>query len=171
MLFSDFRASGPINIPTPLILALKMFSHADAVMNVYPFAVSWYLISLLWMYLHSCMHIMPMLLSIANATRSVSCPILRLNIAIYIVRLHFSNSCFSLSSVAVFRTLMSGLQRQQDAPLFFTCAKSEGVWRGGFSVGHGNLSMAVLILIYGSHTYKWAAVVPRSNYLILAVKL
>ena len=41
----------------------------------------------------------------------------------------------------------------------------------GFSVGPGNLSMAVFILIYRSHSYRWAAIVPRSNYLILAVEL
>ena len=37
-------------------------------------------------------------------------------------------------------------------------------------VGHGNLSMAVFILIYRSHPYRWVAVVSRSNYLILGVK-
>ena len=41
---------------------------------------------------------------------------------------------------------------------------------GGLSVGHGNLSMAVFILIYRSHAYTWAAVVPQSNYFILIVE-
>ena len=30
--------------------------------------------------------------------------------------------------------------------------------------GHGYLSMAVFILIYRSHSYRWAAVVPRSKW-------
>ena len=104
MLFSDFRAHGPINIPTPPIGALIEFFHADAVAGIYPLPVSWYLISLLWVYLCFCMHIMSMLWSIADAISSNSCPILfkvlTLNGAICIVRLHFSNFC--LSSVADF---------------------------------------------------------------------
>ena len=32
------------------------------------------------------------------------------------------------------------------------------------SVGHGYLSMAVFILIYRSHSYRWAAVVPQLNW-------
>ena len=32
-------------------------------------------------------------------------------------------------------------------------------------MGHGYLSKAVFILIYRSHSYRWAAVVPRSNWL------
>ena len=37
------------------------------------------------------------------------------------------------------------------------------------STGHGYLSMAVFILIYRSHSYRWAAVVPRSNWLSWAL--
>ena len=33
-----------------------------------------------------------------------------------------------------------------------------------FSTSHGYLSMAVFILIYWSHSYRWAAVVPQSNW-------
>ena len=36
MLFSDFRARGLISIPTPPIVALTEFSHADAKTNVHP---------------------------------------------------------------------------------------------------------------------------------------
>ena len=32
------------------------------------------------------------------------------------------------------------------------------------SVGHGYLSMAVFILVYRCHSYRWAAVVPRPNW-------
>ena len=106
MLFSDFRARGPINIPTPPIIALTEFFLADAVANVHPLPVSWYLISSLWVYLCSCMHIMSMLWSITYPVSSGSCPILfkvlMLNVAIFIVCLHFSNFFFSLHSLADF---------------------------------------------------------------------
>ena len=104
VLFSDFRARGPISIPTPPIVALTEFFHANAVANVHPFPVSWYLISSLWVYLCSCMFIMSMLWSITDAVSSGNCPILwkvlMLYVAILIVSLHFSNFCFSLSSEA-----------------------------------------------------------------------
>ena len=37
MLLSDFWARGPISIPTPLIVALTEFFHADAVDNAYQY--------------------------------------------------------------------------------------------------------------------------------------
>ena len=40
MLFSDFRPGGPISIPTPPIVALTQFLHADAVASIYPLPVS-----------------------------------------------------------------------------------------------------------------------------------
>ena len=104
MLFSDFRAHGPISIPTPPIVSLTEFFHADTVASVHPLPVSWYSISSLCVYLCSCMHIMSMLWTIADAVSSSSCPILfkvlTLNVATCIVRLHFSNFC--LSSAANF---------------------------------------------------------------------
>ena len=39
-----------------------------------------------------------------------------------------------------------------------------------FIVDHGNLLMAVFILSYRSHCYRLVEVVPRLNYLILAIK-
>ena len=36
MLFSDFRAHGPISIPTSPIVALTDFSHAGAVASIHP---------------------------------------------------------------------------------------------------------------------------------------
>ena len=69
----------------------------------------------------------------------------------------------------IFRTLEPGLQPQLDAPLF-TRMKSTADWKCGLSVGHGYLSIAVFIIIYRSHPYRWAAVVPRSNQSILAIK-
>ena len=124
MLFSDFRARDSISIPTPPIVALTEFFHADAETNVHPFTVSWYLISLLWMYQCSCMHIISMLWSIAGAISFGSWPILfkvlTLNIAICIVRLNFSNFCFGLSSVADFSNIGLELQPQQGAPLFLS---------------------------------------------------
>ena len=39
MLFRDFRACGPISIPTPTFVALTEFFHADAVVSVHPLPV------------------------------------------------------------------------------------------------------------------------------------
>ena len=94
----------------------------------------------------------------ADAVSSGSCPILfrvlTLNIAICIVCLHFSS--FYLSSVADFSNT------EARAPT--SAKKSDVVYVCGLSVGHGYLSMAVFILIHRSHSYIWAAVVPRSNW-------
>ena len=40
MLFSDFRARGPIGIPTPPVVVLTAFFHADAVASVHPLPLS-----------------------------------------------------------------------------------------------------------------------------------
>ena len=160
MLLSVFNALGPISIPTPPTVALTEIFHADTVASVHPLPVSWYLISSMWVYRCSCMQIMSILCSTADAVSSGSWPILfevlTLNVAICIVCLHFSSFC--LSSVADFSNT------EARAPTFFTRAKSDAVYVCGLSVGHGYLSMAVFILIYRSHSYKWAAVVPRSNW-------
>ena len=125
MLFSDFRAHGPISILTPPITALTEFFHAVAVASIHPLPVSWYLISSLWLYRYFCMHIMSMLWSIADAVSSGSCPILfkvlTLNVTICIVHLHFSN--FYLSSVADFLNT----EASRTCP-FFTRVKSKVVW-------------------------------------------
>ena len=147
MLFSDFRARGPISIPTPPSVALTEFSHVDAVANVHPLPVLWYLISSLWVYLCSCMYIMSMLWFIADAVSSASYPILfkvlTLNVAICIVCLHFSNFCFSLSSVTDFSNTEASAPTSAGHAHFFTRTKSDVVWTGDLSVGHGNLLMAV----------------------------
>ena len=92
-------------------------------------------------------------MSMADAVRFGSCPILfkvlTLNVAICIVRLHFSNFC--LSSVVEFSNTEA---RPAGRAPFFTRAKSDAVWTCGLSVGHGYLSMAVFILIYRSHPYR-----------------
>ena len=69
----------------------------------------------------------------------------------------------------IFQILKPGLQPQQDAPLF-TWTKYDAIWTGGLTVGHGNLSMADFIPICRSHPFRWAAVVPWLNHLILASK-
>ena len=105
MLLSDFNALGPISMLTPPTVILTEFFHADTVASIHPLPVSWYLISLLCVYLCSCMHIMSILCSTVNAVSSGSWPILfkvlTLNVAIWIVCLHFS-SFYCLSSVADF---------------------------------------------------------------------
>ena len=139
-LFRDFL--GPC-IPTLPIVVLAEFFHVDAVTNVHPLPVSRYLISSLSVYQCSCMHIMSMLWSIINDASSGNCPILfkvlMLNVAICIVRYHFSNFCFSFNSVADFSNTEA---RRQP---FFTCPKIDAVWTGGLSVGHGNLSVALFL--------------------------
>ena len=132
-----------------------------------------YLISLLCVYLCSWMHIMSMLWPMVDAVSSGSCPILfkvlTLNVAICIVRLHFSNFCFrseaDFSNTEAWAPTSAGR-----TPFFFTRVKSDAVWTGGLRVGHGNLSSAVFILFCRSHPYRWAAVVSRSNYSILVVE-
>ena len=105
MLLSDFKALGPLSIPTPPTVALTEFFHADIVAIVHPLPVSWYLISSLYVYLCFCAHIMSMLCSTADAVSSGSWPILfkvlTLNDAVCIVCLHFSSFC-CLSSEADF---------------------------------------------------------------------
>ena len=155
MLFYDFRARGPISIPTSPIMTLIELFYADAAAGVHPLPVSWYLISSLWVYLCSCMHIMSMLWSISDAVSSGNCPILfevlMLNVAIGIVCLHCSNFCFSLSSVANFSKTAARPPTSAGRSPFFNRAKSDSIWTGDLSVDHGNLSMAVFILIYRSH--------------------
>ena len=167
MLLSVFNALGPISIPIPPTVALIEFSHADTVASVHPLPVLWYLISSLCVYLCSCMYIMSILCSTADAVSSDSWPILfkvlTLNVSICIVCLHFSSFC-SLSSVADFSNIEARAPTSAGRAPFFTRAKSDAVYICGLSVGHGYLSMAVFILIYRSHSYRWAAVVPRSNW-------
>ena len=108
MLLSIFNALGPISNPTPPTAALTEFFHAHTVTSDHPLPASWYLISSVCVYLCSCIHIMSILCSTADAISSGSCPILfkvlTLNVAICSVCLHFSSFC-RLSSVAYFSNL------------------------------------------------------------------
>ena len=103
MLFSEYRACGPISIPTPPIVALKEFfpwRHWDkrpsiasiVIFNIFAMNISG-------------THIMPMIIYVAGAVSLGSWLILfkvsTLNVTICIMRLHFTNF-FSLSSVAYF---------------------------------------------------------------------
>ena len=158
MLFRDFRARAHISIPTPPIVALTEFFHADAVANIHSQPILWYLISSLWVYLCSCMHIMSMIWSIADAVSSGSCSILfnvlTLNVAICIVHLHLSNFCFNLSSVADFSNMEARAPTSAGCTLFYLRKEWCGFCTSGLSVGHGNLLMAVFIFIYRSHPYR-----------------
>ena len=49
MLLSDFKALGPISLPTPTV-ALTEFFHADTVASINLLPVSYYLISSLYVY-------------------------------------------------------------------------------------------------------------------------
>ena len=166
MLLSVFNALGPISIPTPPTVALTEFFHTDTVASIHSLPVSGYLISSVWVYRCSCMQIMSILCSTADAVNSGSWPILfrvlTLNATICIVCLHFSSFC--LSSVTDFLNTEAKAPTSTGRAPFFTHTKSNAVYVCGLSVGHGYLSMAVFILIYRSHSYRWAAVVPQSNW-------
>ena len=109
---------------------------------------------------------------VSDAVSSGSWPILfkvlTLNVAICIVCLHFSSFC-CLSSVADFSNTEARAPTSAGCASFFSSTKSDAVYVCGLSVGHGYLSMAIFILIYRSHSYRWAAVVPRSNWRSLAL--
>ena len=136
LLFSDFRVCGLISISTPPMVVLGEFFHVDAETN--PLPVSWYLISSLWMYLCYCMHIMSMLWSITETVSYFSWPNLfkdlTLNVAIYIVFLHFGNFCFSLSSVAEFSDIGARVPTSARPSLFY---QRDEFWKSGLSVSHG----------------------------------
>ena len=143
MLLSVFIALGPISIPTPPTVALTEFFQADTVASVHPLPVWWYLISLVCVYLSSCMQIMSILCSTADAISSGNWPILfrvlTLNVAICIVCLHFSSFLFELELCSwFFEHWGQGSYLSRTRP-FFTRAKSDAVYVCGLSVGHGYL--------------------------------
>ena len=113
------------------------------------------------------MHIMSMLWSMADAVSSGSCPILfkvlTLNVAIRIVYLHFSNFCFLNSVAYLMNTEATTLISSGLTPFLTT--------RTTMRFGHVVWLWVMVIFqwlffffIYRSHPYRWAAVVPRSNY-------
>ena len=127
MLLSDFNALGPISIPTPPTVALTEFFRADTVASVHTLPVSWYLISSLCVYLCSCMHIMSILCSTADAVSSGSWPILfkvqTLNVTICIVGFHFSSFC-CLSSVADFSNTEARAPTSAGRALFLSARRA-----------------------------------------------
>ena len=141
------------------------FFHTDTVASVHPLLVSWYLISSVWVYRCSCKQIMSILCSKADAVCSGRWPIifwvLTLKVAICIVCLHFSSFC--LSSVADFLNTEDRAPTSTGSTPFLPARRAMRfmyvVW-----VCHGYLSIAVFILIHRSHSYRWEAVVPRSNW-------
>ena len=165
MLFSVFNALGPISNPTPPTAALTEFSHADTVTSDHPLPVSWYLIYSVCVHLCSCMHIMSILCSTADAISSGSCPILfkvlTLNVAICSVCLHFS-SFGRLSSVADFSNTDVRAPTSAGRAPFYPREEWCGLcmW---FECGSSLSFDGCFILFYRSHYYRGAAVVPRSN--------
>ena len=129
-LFRVFNALGSISNPTPPTAALTEFFHADTVTSDHPLPVSWDLISSMCVYLCSCMHIISILCSSADAISSGSCPILfkvlTLNVAICSVCLHFS-SFDCLSSVDDFSNTAARVPTSAGCAPFFTRAKSDAV--------------------------------------------
>ena len=166
MLLSVFNALGPISNATPPTAALTEFFHAHTVTSDQPLPVSWYLISSVCMYLCSCMHIMSILCSSADAISSDSCPILfkvlTLNVAICSVCLHFSSfDCFALCSW-FFEHRGQGSNLSRTRPFFYLSEERCGLWMW-FECGSWLSFNGCFILFYRSHSYRGAAVVPRSN--------
>ena len=152
LLSRDFRVCGLRSITTPPMTALTEFLHENTETNVHLLSVLWYFIStLLWWYLCSCMHTMSMLCSTTDAVSSTSWPILfkvlMLNVAISNLLLHLSKFCLclSLSSVADFSNTRARAPTSVECTSFFTCAKCDAVWTHGLSESHGNLLMAVFL--------------------------
>ena len=164
-LLSVFNALGPISNPTPPTAALTEFFHVDTVTSDHPLPVSWYLISSVCVYLCSCMHIMSILCSSADAISSGSCPILfkvlTLNVAICSVCLHFS-SFDCLSSVADFSNTETRAPTSAGRAPFYPREERCGLcmW---LECGSWLSFDGCFILFYRSHSYRGAAVVPRSN--------
>ena len=173
MLLSDFNALGPIIMGRLLPWHWPSFFHADTVASVHLLSISWYLISLFCVYLCSCMH-MSILCSTADAVNSGSWPILfkvlMLNASICIVCLHFSSFC-CLSSVADFSNT------EARAPATAGRAPFLPVWRAmQFMYVVWVWVMVIfrflfLFSIHRSHSYRWAAVVPWSNWRSWALSL
>ena len=112
ILFSALIALGLSSIPTPPMVALMEFFHADADTNVHPLPVSWYFISSsLWSNLCSCTQIMSIFFSSADAVSSGSWfivfSVLTLNVARFKVCLHFSRCVLLLGSMVVFLDMVS----------------------------------------------------------------
>ena len=164
-LLSVFSALGTISNPTPPTAALTEFFHADTVASDQPLPVSWYLISSVCVYLCSCMHIMSILCSSAAAISSESCPILfkvlTLNVAICSVCLHFS-SFDCLSSVADFSNTEARAPTLAGRAPFYPREERCGLCKW-FECGSWLSFDGCFILFYRSHSYRGAAVVPRSN--------
>ena len=119
------------------------------------------------------MHIMSILCSSADAISSGSCPILfkvlTLNVAICSVCLHFS-SFDCLSSVADFSNTEARTPTSAGrAPLFYPREERCGLCKW-FECGSWLSFDGCFILFYRSHSYRGAAVVPRSKLSILSEK-
>ena len=167
MLLSYFNALGPISMHSPTTVDLAVFFHADTVASVHPLPVSWYLISSLRVYLCSCIHIMPILCSTADAVSAGSWPIIfkvqTLNVAICIVCLHFSSFC-CLSSVADFSNTESRAPTSAGRASFLPGRRAMPfmyvVWMWVIVI----FRLLFLFSIYRSLSYGWAAVVSQSNW-------
>ena len=130
MLFSDFRARHSISIPTPPITEFfsMQIQRKTSIHCLY-----WDILYLsLWSNLYSCMHILSMLWSNAEALSSGSWPILfdvlTLNVAICIELLHFSNFSFSLNSVTNFsNTRARAPNSAGPAPFFYPREELRGL--------------------------------------------
>ena len=120
-------------------------SFCDTETNVHPLLVSWYFYIFamkvsVFLYTY-CVYVM--IYRRRSGIWPILFEVLTLNVTICIVLLHFSNICFSLSSVADFFKTGARGPTSAGRALFFTHAKGDAIGICGLSMSHNNLSMAV----------------------------
>ena len=118
----------------------------------------------IWYLRCACMYVLQCILCLSYVLQPMQLSKgLTINVTVCIVCLHFSSFC-CLSSLAHFSNTEARAPASAGRAPSFTRAKSDAVYVCGLSLGHGYLSMAVFICIYRKHSYRWTAVVPRSNW-------
>ena len=88
-------------------------------------------------------------------------------LSIHFLSIHVVQPCCSIVTATVWKKYGLTLSDGSDRLLWYIYIYIYIYIYGG---GHGNPSMAVFILIFRSHPNRWAAVVSRLNYSILAVE-
>ena len=166
-LLSVFNALGLMSIPTPPTEALTEFFHVDTVTSVHQLPVSWYLKSSVWVCRCSYMQRMSILCSTADAVSSSIWPILflvlTLNLAICIVCLHSSSFCWSLRSVADFSNTETRARTSAGRAPFLPARRA---MRFMYVVWVWVMVIFWWLFLFSSisHSYRLAAVFPRSNW-------
>ena len=165
MLFSVFNVLGPISNPTPPTAALSFSMRIQWRATIHcQFRDIWYLRC-------ACICVLVCILCHSYVLRPMW---LALVVVLFYLRflrqmwLFVVFACILVVLIVwalqlIFRTLRPGLQPQQDASLFYPREERCGLcmW---FECGSWLSFDGCFILFYRSHSYRGAAVVPRSNY-------